>query len=102
MTEFYDMLGEIDKAFRSINDQARSGEEARADELRGEYGEKLGYRKMLATRSKTLSNLRKQKDAVMRDREMSAGEKRAAIDELTVRMNELAKTTVEQAREGWQ
>ena len=98
VTEFYDMLKEVDEAARTITGYAKAGRGEEAAAVREEYADRLPARKMLEKRSDVLRSISRQIDSIYRDEDMTPAEKRARVDELIARKNQLAKEAVMTAR----
>ncbi len=93
-TELYEMLREAEQTHRSIRDKFRSGEENAADRLLDEKAALLDVRKTLRRTATRLSTLRKRRDVVMRDPEMSPAQKRAELDQIQIEINDAARETM--------
>jgi hypothetical protein len=98
-TEFYALLREADQVYRTARSYLEQGRQADADRLVAENAGKLAGRRLLDKTSRTLSGIRKDMDAVYRDRSLSPAQKRAKLDALQAERNRLTKEAVTTVRE---
>jgi len=99
MTDLYDRMGEVGEIYSSIKFLAQQGKLEEARKLAEENRGSLRYRTMLNKASRSLSDMRKQQQAIYNSRVMSPSTKRDRLDDIQIRMNKLAKR-VSEATEG--
>lgn len=99
MTDLYDRMGEVGEIYSSIKFLAQQGKLEEARKLAEENRGSLRYRTMLNKASRSLSDMRKQQQAIYNSRVMSPSTKRDRLDDIQIRMNKLANR-VSEATEG--
>lgn len=96
-SEFYDMMREADQLHRTIKAYREEGRVDAAAQLLESSRDKLRHRAALGMARQQLGAVRKQMDAVYRDTSMSGEAKRAKLDQLQVRANQIAGRIVSRA-----
>ena len=96
-SEFYDMMREADQLHRTIKAYREEGRVDAAAQLLESSRDKLRHRAALGMARQQLGAVRKQMDAVYRDTSMSGEAKRAKLDQLQVRANQIAERIVSRA-----
>lgn len=96
-SEFYDMMREADQLHRTIKAYREEGRVDAAAQLLESSRDKLRHRAALGMARQQLGAVRKQMDAVYRDTSMSGEAKRAKLDHLQVRANQIAERIVRRA-----
>ena len=91
--EFYRLMERANQAYRTLNDPEL--DDSRRERVLEDYHAELKGRSMLNTTSRKLSKLRKQREAIFRDDELSASEKRVRLNSIQALMNELQRRSVE-------
>lgn len=99
VTEFYDMVEEVDGLHNLINNYRKEHETEYANELRDENMSKLKYRPMLQSRQAVVGNFNKMIRNIHYNKSMSGDEKTRRIDELTAKKNALIQKSVEAAKD---
>ncbi|WP_236322183.1 LPD38 domain-containing protein [Aeromonas veronii] len=101
MEQFYQMLNEVNRLKRTVDQYRGEGEDDKADELLEEQGGILKARRNLSRTQQQLRVLRNRIELLQRDRTLSAEEKRQRIDKLLASRNELVYKAVSQNRIHW-
>ncbi len=101
MEQFYQMLNEVNRLKRTVDQYWGEGEDDKADELLEEQGGILKARRSLSRTQQQLRVLRNRIELLQRDRTLSAEEKRQRIDKLLASRNELVYKAVSQNRIHW-
>ena len=101
MEQFYQMLNEVNRLKRTVDQYRGEGEDDKADELLEEQGGILKARRNLSRTQQQLRVMRNRIELLQRDRTLSAEEKRQRIDNLLVSRNALVYKTVSQNRIHW-
>lgn len=99
-TEFYDRLNEVNQIYNSWRDRQQT-DPASAAELREKEADKLRVRRLLTTRSRLLSDLRKQRDRVMNSLTIPPAEKTARLDRINQQINKSVQQVVELTNEAF-
>ncbi len=97
-TSFYELLNEVDQTAKTIDQYRKTGDDERADKLIEKELPKLQNRGMLHQAQRQLAGINRKMKAIHLDRDMNSDEKRAAIDDLQTRKNEITKSVMEQTR----
>ena len=93
--ELYQYAKEAEQTYRTINEYLERGKEAKADALEQDNQALLNWRRDFRRATRDLADLRGERDAVLLDPDMTAAEKRTALDEIQRQINAIAKETVE-------
>ncbi|MBG4718162.1 hypothetical protein I5F71_02730 [Pseudomonas aeruginosa] len=96
--EFYDMMQEADQLYRTARYYRQEGRLDAAEELVAGNQAKLRHRPALGLARQQLGAIRKQMDAVYRDTSMTGDQKRARLNELQERSNQVAERIVKVAQ----
>lgn len=96
-SQFYDMMREADQLHRTVKSYREEGRVDAAERLLESSRDKLKHRAALGISRQQLGAVRKQMDAVYRDTSMSGEAKRARLDQLQVRANQIAERIVRRA-----
>ena len=91
------MMREADQLHRTIKAYREEGRVDAAAQLLESSRDKLRHRAALGMARQQLGAVRKQMDAVYRDTSMSGEAKRAKLDQLQVRANQIAERIVSRA-----
>lgn len=102
MEEFYRMINEVNQLKRTIDQYRGEGEDDKADELLEEQGGILKARRHLSRTQQQIRVLRNHIELLLRDRTLSAEEKRQRIDRLLASRNTLVNNTVRLNRGYWE
>lgn len=97
-TELYDMDREVDEIYRSVMAYRRDGDGARAKALIEKEGRKLAARPGLSAATDRLADIRRERERVFRDPDMTREDKRLRLDELQAVENELAQRAARSLR----
>ena len=100
-TDFYDRLEEVETLYATFKDYYTSGERETAMTYREENMPKLRYRKRLLKVQQNLTKLRKKRDAIVKDRDLSPEEKYEQTQAIQARINDLVAQTESQTREAF-
>ncbi len=95
LTEFYDLLKEVDETYNSIQEARKTGDWDRVLELRDENTELLRTRSMMEGSRDQLSAINRRTRRILYDKDMTGDEKREELDELTAKKNSVAKRAIE-------
>jgi len=95
--QFYDMMQEAEQLHRTVKSYRDEGRVEAAASLMEGSRDKLKHRMALGMARQQLGAVRKQMDAVYRDTGMSGEAKRAKLDQLQVRSNQIAERIVRRA-----
>lgn len=90
-SDLFNMRNELDQLYRSVNALQREGRTDDAAQMAEANVDNLRARRLLDTAAKGLSFMSRQRDKIMRDTDMSPEDKRAALDALQQRRNDLAR-----------
>jgi N12 class adenine-specific DNA methylase len=90
-TELYELAKQAEQTNRSIRDKFAAGETEAGKRLAAESAELLAVRKMLDKTTDRIAKLRKQRDAIYRDPQMSSEQKRSELDAIQTEINDAAK-----------
>lgn len=96
-TELYEMAREAEQLYRTVRALREEGRAEEAQALAEANSEKLKARPGLKRATEGMSHVRAQMDRVQRAEDMSGVEKRARLDALIGRRNEIAKGAAERA-----
>lgn len=96
-TELYEMAREAEELYRTVRALWEEGREGEARAFAEANGAKLKARPGLRRATEAMSSVRAQMDRVQRAADLTAEEKRARLDALIGRRNEVAKGAVEGA-----
>jgi hypothetical protein len=89
--DLYRVREKVDQVYRSVMDAARKGDPATVEELMKRYPKELAARGQVTGAVRELSAYTRERDRIMRDRDMTPEQKRQAIDELQRERNAAAK-----------
>lgn len=95
LTEFYDLLKEVEQTYASIQEARKTGDRDRVRELRDENMELLRTRSMMEGSRDQLSAINRRMRRILYDKDMTGDEKREELDELTAKKNSVAKRAIE-------
>lgn len=93
--DFYRIMTQANQVYSTIRSYRKEGRQDDANELLKENGKELSQRKALTATQKQVRGLNQAIEMVMRDRILTAGEKRDRIDKLMARRNAIVQQTVE-------
>lgn len=93
-SEFYDMMREADQLYRTVNAHRSEGKVELAERLLASNSDKLRHRPALGLARQQMGAIRKQREAVHRDTTMNGATKRARLNELQRKANEIAERVV--------
>lgn len=97
LTELYELSQEAEQTWKSVRARYDLGDDARAARLEEDKAGLLEVREMLAGARERLAALRRERDVVVRDPDMTPQQKREALDEIQTEINDTAKESVKDA-----
>lgn len=100
-TDVFDMIQEVEAVSRTIKAYLGEGRVDEARALRDANLDKLRYRKALGLARQQLGAVRKRMDAVATDPSLSGAEKRAQLDALQERSNQIAERFTKLAKDAF-
>jgi len=96
VNRYYSVLKQIDQTYAAYSQARKTNDDERAADLRDSRDIKL--RPLYESANKRISRINQRIKAIANDREMSAREKRIALDELYAERAEIAREADEEAR----
>ena len=89
--DLYRVREQVDQVYRSVLDAARKGDPDAMQELLERYPKEIAARGAVTGAVRALSAYSRERDRIMRDRDMTPEQKREAIDQLQRERNALAR-----------
>lgn len=99
--DFYDRLKEVNELYGTLQKYAKAGQRERAETFLEEHKDKLRYRVALTRTQKAFSKLRKARERILRNDDLTPAEKYQQSQAIQVQINALAKKVEGLTREGF-
>jgi len=93
-TEFYEMYNESRRAHADFKELLKRGLKEQARSLKDDKREQIRFYKVLENARREMSELSKRSEAIQRDQTLTAATKRAELDEVRKRRNDIARRMV--------
>jgi hypothetical protein len=96
VTEFYNLMNEVDETYRSVQGARQLGNAERYEEIVSDKKQRdlLNIKKPLDKRREDFTDINRETRRIYADREMTPKQKRERLNELTGIKNDIAKDTI--------